>query len=72
MDTINHIDYKFQLTGIVFGRLGHIHKLVLCGLQLAGLNTHIKKKNAKRLAKFCLVCVITDTLFCLVKQFCTP
>ena len=51
VECITALGYNCQLIVLVFGSLGHVHKLVLRGLQLGGL----QKTDAKRLCKFCSV-----------------
>ena len=48
---INELGYKCRLVILIFGRLGHVPKLTVTGLRLAGL----PKKRARQLAKLCNV-----------------
>ena len=47
--TISQLGYRCQLLVFIFGSLGHVHKLVVRGLQMAGL----PKRRAKQLARYC-------------------
>merc|ERR1712055_1042771 len=58
VERIMALGYNCQLIILVFGSLGHVHKLVLRGLQLGGL----QKTNAKKLAKYCSVSAIIGSL----------
>ena len=58
VECIMALGYNCQLIVLVFGSLGHIHKLVLRGLQLGGL----QKTNAEKLAKYCSVSAIIGSL----------
>ncbi len=49
--TILQLGYKCKLLIFIFGSLGHVHKLVVRGLQMAGLS----KRRAKQLARYCSV-----------------
>ena len=51
VECIKSLGYNCQFIVLVFGSLGHVHKLVLRGLQLGGL----QKTASKRLAKYCSV-----------------
>ena len=51
---ITQLGYKCKLLVFIFGSLGHVHKLVVRGLQMAGLS----KRRAKQLAKYCSVSAI--------------
>ena len=52
--TISQLDYRCELVVLIFGSLGHVHKLVVRGLQIAGLT----KRKAKQLAKYCSISAI--------------
>ena len=52
--TISQLGYKCTLLGFIFGSLGHVHKLVVRGLQIAGLS----KRKAKQLARYCSISAI--------------
>ena len=52
--TIFQLGYRCKLLVFIFGSLGHVHKLVVRGLQMAGLS----KRRAKQLAKYCSVSAI--------------
>ena len=49
--TISRLGYRCKLLVFIFGSLGHVHKLVVRGLQMAGL----PKRRAKQLAGYCSV-----------------
>ena len=51
VECIKSLGYNCRFIVLVFGSLGHVHKLVLRGLQLGGL----QKTASKRLAKYCSV-----------------
>ena len=51
---IEQLGYKCKLIVFIFGSLGNVHRLVVRGLQTAG----IPKPKAKALAKFCSISVI--------------
>ena len=51
---IEHLGYNCKLLVFIFGSLGHVHRLVIRGLQMAG----IPKPKAKALAKFCSISAI--------------
>ena len=52
--TISQLGYRCELVVLIFGSLGHVHKLVVRGLQIAGLT----KRKAKQLAKYCSISAI--------------
>ena len=52
--TISQLGYRCKLLVFIFGSLGHVHKLVVRGLQMAGLS----KRRAKQLARYCSVSAI--------------
>lgn len=52
--TISQLGYNCKLLVFIFGSLGHVHKLVVRGLQMAGL----PKGRAKQLARYCSVSAI--------------
>ncbi len=58
VEAIHQLDYHCKLITLVFGSLGHVHKNVIKGLQLGGL----QKKKAKRLAQFCSVSAIIGSM----------
>ncbi len=58
VEAIHQLDYQCKLITLVFGSLGHVHKNVIKGLQLGGL----QKKQAKKLAKFCSVSAIIGSM----------
>ena len=51
---IEQLGYNCKLLVFIFGSLGHVHRLVIRGLQTPG----IPKPKAKALAKFCSICVL--------------
>ena len=51
---IEQLGYNCKLLVFIFGSLGHVHRLVIRGLQTAG----IPKPKAKALAKFCSISVL--------------
>lgn len=53
-NAISACGYNCKTLVLVFGSLGHVHKLCVRGLQLAGL----VKKAAKQLVKFCSISAI--------------
>ena len=53
-DVITQLGYKCKLLVFIFGSLGNVHRLVVRGLQMAG----IPKPKAKALAKFCSISAI--------------
>ena len=44
VQTISQLGYRCKLLVFIFGSLGHVHKLVVRGLQMAGLS----KRRAKQ------------------------
>ena len=58
VEFIRDLGYTCQFIVLVFGSLGHVHRLVLRGLQLGGL----QKPAAKRLAKYCSVSAVIGSL----------
>ncbi len=58
VEAIHQLDYQCKIIILVFGSLGHVHKNVIKGLQLCGL----QKKKAKKLAKFCSVSAIIGSM----------
>ena len=52
--TISQLGYRCTLLVFIFGSLGHVHKLVVRGLQIAGLS----KRKAKQLARYCSISAI--------------
>lgn len=57
-ERILQLGYQCKLIVLIFGSLGHIHKNVVRGLQIAGL----QKGSAKTLAKFCSVSAIIGSM----------
>ena len=53
-DAIIQLGYKCKLLVFIFGSLGNVHRLVIRGMQMAG----IPKRKAKPLAKFCSISAI--------------
>ncbi len=54
LNVISEIGYRGRLLVLIFGSLGHTHRLVVRGLQQLGM----PKKRAKRLAKYCSLSAI--------------
>ena len=52
--TISQLGYRCKLIVFIFGSLGHVHKLVVSSLQMAGL----PKRRAKQLARYCSISAI--------------
>ena len=50
--------YKTSMGALIYGSLGHVHKLCVRGLQIAGLN----KSKAKQLAKYCSISAVIGSL----------
>ena len=55
---ISDLGYTCKLIGLIFGSLGHVHKLMVSGLRLAGL----PKTKCKQLAKFCSISATIGSL----------
>lgn len=53
-DAVLQLGYKCKLLVFIFGSLGNVHRLVVRGLQMAGM----PKSKAKALARFCSVSAI--------------
>ena len=51
LQTIIELGYRCDLLVLIFGSLGHVHRLVVRGFQQLGM----PKKAAKQLAKFCAI-----------------
>ena len=49
-----HLGYKCQLIVLIFGSLGHVHRLVVRGLRMIGMT----KCKAKQVSKYCSVSAI--------------
>ena len=56
---ISTIGYRCQLIVLVFGSLGHVHRLVIRGLCIGGLF----KTRAKQLVKYCSISAIIGSMF---------
>ena len=52
------LGYTCKMVVLIFGSLGHVHKLSVSGLRLAGLS----KRQSKQLAKFCSVSAAIGSL----------
>lgn len=50
--------YRIKLIILIFGSLGHVHRLCVRGLQIAGLS----KKTSKQTARYCSVSAIIGSL----------
>ena len=59
ISTIENLGYRCQLIVLVFGSLGHVHRLVIWGLCIGGLF----KTRAKQLVKYCSISAITGSMF---------
>ena len=59
VECITSLGYHCQLIVLVFGSLGHVHRLAVRGLQNGGM----QKADAKRLARFCSVSATLGSLF---------
>ena len=55
---ITNLGYRCRFAILIFGSLGHVHKLTMSGLRIAGMT----KSNAKQLAKFCSVSAVIGSL----------
>ena len=51
-------DLGCEFVALIFGSLGHVHKLTISGLRLAGL----PKGKSKQLAKFCSISAVIGSL----------
>ena len=56
---ISTIGYRCQLIVLVFGSLGHVHRLVIRGLCIGGLF----KTRAKQLVKYWSISAIIGSMF---------
>ena len=54
VQSISQLGYSCKLLVFIFGSLGHVHKLVVRGLQMSGLSI----RKAKQLARYCSVSAI--------------
>ncbi len=59
ISTIENLGYKCQLIVLVFGSLGHVHRLVIRGLCIGGLS----KTRAKQLTKYCSISATIGSMF---------
>ena len=50
--------WRYKLVVLIFGSLGHIHRLAVRGLQIAGLT----KTRANQLATYCSVSAVMGSL----------
>ena len=55
---ITSLRYSCRLIVLIFGSLGHVHRLTMSGLRLAGLT----KGKSKQLARFCSVSAVIGSL----------
>ena len=55
---ITSLGYRCRLSVLIFGSLGHVHKLTTTGLTIAGMT----KSSAKQLAKYCSVSAVLGSL----------
>ena len=51
---ISNLRCRCRFAILIFGSLGHVHKLTMSGLRIAGMT----KSKAKQLAKFCSVSAV--------------
>ena len=51
VQTITSLGYKCQYLVLIFGSLGHVHRLVIRGLRIVGFT----KARAKQIAKYCSI-----------------
>ena len=66
--TISQLGYRCRLLVFIFGSLGHVHKLVVRGLQMAGLS----KRRAKQLARYRSVSEIIGSCSIWRRRFLLP
>ncbi len=59
ISTVENLGYKCQLIVLVFGSLGHVHRLAIRGLCIGGLS----KTRAKQLAKYCSISATIGSMF---------
>ncbi len=57
--SVENLGYKCQLIVLVFGSLGHVHRLAIHGLCIGGLS----KTRAKQLAKYCSISATIGSMF---------
>ena len=58
LDIITNMGYRCRFAILIFGSLGHVHKLTVSGLRISGMT----KSKAKQLAKFCSVSAVLGSL----------
>ena len=56
---ITSLGYRCRFSVLIFGSLGHVHKLTTTGLTIAGM----RKRSAKQLARYCSVSAVLGSLF---------
>ena len=56
---ITSLGYRCRFSVLIFGSLGHVHKLTMTGLTIAGM----RKSGAKQLARHCSVSAVLGSLF---------
>ena len=73
VSSLDSLGYRCKLVALIVGRLGHVHRLTVCGLQIAGL----PKTKEKQLAWYCSVSAVMGSLavgeqgaFCIFKCPC--
>ncbi len=64
ISTVENLGYKCQLIVLVFGSLGHVHRLAIRGLCIGGLS----KTRAKQLAKYCSNSATIGSMFILKRR----
>ena len=67
-DIVVQLGYKCKVLVFIFGSLGNVHRLVVRGLQMAGLS----KPRAKALAKFCSISAIIGSRHIWRRLFSVP
>ena len=55
---ITDLGYRCRFSILIFGSLGHVHKLTTSGLTIAGMT----KAKAKQLSQYCSVSAVMDSL----------
>ena len=56
---LDSLGWRCRLVVLIFSSLGHIHRLAVPGLQIAGLT---KKLGQKQLARYCSVLAVVGSL----------
>lgn len=58
-NVFNNFGYSCKVIALIFGSLGHVHKLCVRGLQICGLH----KNKAKKLTRYCSVSAVIGSLY---------